>query len=232
MHLPSALHLVFADDGDVVLALTGDHARRTPHAGVQINGHPPLVMRLLFLFLQWVRIKRPHPARRLVYVQALGKPGIFLKLLQIGFAHNRASLHGPVILGAGKRVCFPRRSHRRADREVRRLPGTQRIRIESHPIAHPPRAFASVTQREAERIIRHAGLNPNRTLHRTSVERNFDHLAILYAEFTRGLAAEEHRVVPNHLGDGIRQFLQPTVVRIAAIIEAVVAMENDFEPLL
>ena len=48
-------------------------------------------------------------------------------------------------------------------------------------------------------------------------------------KLARGLAADQHGVVPGHLGDRIGQFLQPAVVVVTAVVHAVVAMENDFE---
>src|SRR5205807_10291019 len=43
MHLAAAAHLIFADDGDVVLRLTGDHAGVAADAGREIDRHTPRV---------------------------------------------------------------------------------------------------------------------------------------------------------------------------------------------
>jgi hypothetical protein len=53
-----------------------------------------------------------------------------------------------------------------------------------------------------------------------------------HAEFARRLAADEHRVVPGQLGDGIGQLLHPAVVRVTPVVHLRIAIENDFEAVL
>ena len=43
MHFPAHGHLFLPDDGDIVFGLTRNQTGVAPHAGVEINGHPPLV---------------------------------------------------------------------------------------------------------------------------------------------------------------------------------------------
>src|SRR5206468_7966847 len=43
MHLASAIHLILADDRDIVFALASHHASRATDTEVQIDRHPPLV---------------------------------------------------------------------------------------------------------------------------------------------------------------------------------------------
>jgi len=75
-------------------------------------------------------------------------------------------------------------------------------------------------------------LNPNRTLDRSISQLHFNDFVILDPKFGRRLAADEHAVVPDHLRDRVRQFLQPPIVVVPAIIEAVIAMENNFQAVL
>ena len=67
---------------------------------------------------------------------------------------------------------------------------------------------------------------------RAPAELDLDDIVILHAEFARGLAADEHRVVPDHLGDRIGQFLQPAVVVVTAVVHFGIAIENHFEVVL
>src|SRR5471030_435243 len=71
------------------------------------------------------------------------------------------------------------------------------IRIEADARADAPCPLASVTEREAERIIRHAWLRPDRAGNFFSVQRNFNNVAVRHAKFARRLAADEHGVVPR-----------------------------------
>ena len=43
VHLAAAQHLLLADHGDVVLGLAGDHAGVAAGAGVEVDGHAPLL---------------------------------------------------------------------------------------------------------------------------------------------------------------------------------------------
>src|ERR1700722_19456219 len=71
------------------------------------------------------------------------------------------------------------------------------IRIEADARADAPCPLATITEREAERIIRHARLRPNRTFNATTIQRDFDYVAVRHAEFACRLAADEHGIVPG-----------------------------------
>ena len=124
-------------------------------------------------------------------------------------------------------VRVARLANRRAGLDV--FAGENFISIEADAGADAPCPFASVTEREAERKIRHARLRPDRAFDAAAVQGDFDDVAVLDAEFARGLAADEHRVVPGQLGDGIGQLLHPAVVRVTPVVHFRVAIENDFE---
>ena len=132
-----------------------------------------------------------------------------------------------MILRAGHHLRLARLANRCAGLDV--FAGKNFVGIEPDAAADAPCPFASVTERQAQRIIRHARLHPNRTADAPAVQRDFHQVAVLHAEFARRFAADEHGVVPSHLGDRIGQFLHPAVVRETAIIHLCVAEENDFE---
>ena len=83
------VHLLLADDRDVVLRLAGDDAGTAADAGVQIDGHAPLVAVVgEFLFALRIEGQWHEPFVRLVFLrrfrcrQILGKARIPPELFQ------------------------------------------------------------------------------------------------------------------------------------------------------
>ena len=58
VHLAAAQHLVLADHRDVVLRLASDDARVAADAGVDVDGHAPLVAVVLVVRVQGQRLRR------------------------------------------------------------------------------------------------------------------------------------------------------------------------------
>src|SRR5437016_2884837 len=93
MHLPSASHLIFADDGNIVLGLTGNRADPTADAGIEIDRHSPRVsvvgdLRIKRLLLLWRRLRRFRGSAR-----------FFSKIGERSDAHQFAAFHIPMMLG-------------------------------------------------------------------------------------------------------------------------------------
>ena len=63
VHFAAALHLVLADNGNVVLALAGEDARAAADARAQIHRHAPLMQRGLLRLVERVGIQRRHDGR-------------------------------------------------------------------------------------------------------------------------------------------------------------------------
>ena len=76
VHLAAARHLVLAHDRDVVLGLAGDHAGVAADAGVQVDGHAPLVAGVLPLLPE-------RHQRRVVDAQVVDEVGVLAVLLEV-----------------------------------------------------------------------------------------------------------------------------------------------------
>ena len=119
-------------------------------------------------------------------------------LLEVRFANDRPAFHRPMILRAGKRIRFARVRNRRAHRKVRRPVVRKRVGVETEPCSRCGHSMSgrNPSARPSD-VIRHAGLNPNRTAHRRPSQVDFDHVRVFHAQFARGLAAHQHGVVPD-----------------------------------
>ena len=106
MHLPAAAHLVLADYRNVVLALAGQHARRTADTGVQVNRHPPLMQPVLLGLIKGIRVKRLRGGRRFE-LHAERELRVLVILIEVRLAHGRPALHGPMVLHGRNRVQPP-----------------------------------------------------------------------------------------------------------------------------
>ena len=107
VHLPALHHLLLADDRHVVLALAGDHAGVAADAGVQVDRHAPL---------RRVLVGPLVPHRVLVRFLAVSgrEVGMFLEVVEVRFADDRAPLHRVVVLGLRQRVGATGRAERAA----------------------------------------------------------------------------------------------------------------------
>ena len=121
MHFPAVGHLILTDDGDVVFALAGHNTGTATHAGIQVNGHTPLmnftlglgasIVRVLVnLFGLTVGIMRDVTGVCLE-IHVLSKITLGLEIFQVCLAHNGATFHGPVILGARNGMGFVEPPH-------------------------------------------------------------------------------------------------------------------------
>ena len=234
-HLTAATHLILADDRHVVLALTRDDTGVAAGAGVQVNGHAPLVQTLRFDRVERIRVERLVASGRRRKIERLNRLWI-AHLLRRDLANDRAAFQRPMILRAGETVLLRDGGNFRTDSEALVRRTAQRVEVEADLLAVEVRDASALrateAERETKRVVRHAGHDPHGCAHGLASEREFDELRVLHAEVHRRLAADEHGVVPCHLGDRIGDFHEPAVVGPAAIIHAVVAGENDFEIVL
>ena len=175
---------------------------------------------------------------RRIEIEILREGRELLVLLLVRLAHDRAPFHRAVLLRAGDLMRLPGLGQLRADGVAQALRVAQFVGVvEAHIMSDAARAtglgaLASVAQREAEGIIREAGLHPDRPDDFASAEFDLDDVLILDAEFFRRLAADEHETIPDRLGDGVGEFLEPGVIRPASVIHLEVAMEDDFQAFL
>ena len=80
VHFAAAMHLILADDRNVVLALACQHASAATDARTQINRHTPLMQRGLFRLVERVRIKRLHDGRLVACKIFLGEMFVFFRI--------------------------------------------------------------------------------------------------------------------------------------------------------
>src|ERR1035441_775222 len=92
MHLTAAAHLILADDGNVVLALAGQHARGTADTGIEVNGHSPLMHSVLLRLVEWIRVERLG-ARRRLQLHDLREVRVLVILLEICLPHRWSPFH-------------------------------------------------------------------------------------------------------------------------------------------
>ena len=104
MHVTAAVHLFFADHGNIVFRLAGDHAGVAAIAAIEINDHGPLVavvgkLRLSFVERQLLRRE---------FGMFVGKIRILAVLLERGGRKDLAAFHVEVILRASERIIVTR----------------------------------------------------------------------------------------------------------------------------
>src|SRR4029077_5299557 len=92
VHLAAASDLLLADDRDVVLGLAGDDAGAAAGTRRQVDGHAPLVARVLPLVAVERRRQTADLRRRVVG----GEMRVLLVLLVRGGADETAALHAVV----------------------------------------------------------------------------------------------------------------------------------------
>src|SRR5258708_19337683 len=93
VHDANALHLVLADDGNVVFRLTGDHAGRASCAGVHVDRHAPGVFALKAL--------RPQVGQRFAFAR-LPRFRFAVHFFERGFKNDGPAFHGKMCLGGGQ----------------------------------------------------------------------------------------------------------------------------------
>ena len=195
-----------------------------------------MVDRPFLLLVEWIRIKRPD-VWRCLHRHALGEIGVLCELRQIRFADDRTTFHRPMILRAsdlvspvcGRELCA------NGEGSARR---TQPISVITRAASHSARLRATVPERKADRVICLAGRNPDRSfdlapsdLHLHDRHKQLVTFRVLEINvmLPRGLDAQQNHIFPGHLADRVRHFLEPAIVVVTAIIDAVIAMEDHFE---
>src|SRR5437773_2448851 len=95
-------------------------------------------------------------------------------------------------------------------------------------------ALASIPERQNNRVIGQAGLNPNGPFDRPSPQLNLyaRHNALAaqvilcsQAKFLQRSGTDQDHVFPGNLRDWVGQFLEPAVVIPTAIVKAMVALK-------
>ena len=153
------MDLLFADNGDVVFRLAGEHAVVAADAGVEVDGHAPGVG---FFFIWIVRIEREVVGRFVFF----GEVRLFAIFGERGFADQGAMaavgrvhrLHalggGEFVGGAGLFDCDPCGCPGGGG-------GAQSVGVEALGGADAAGAGTSVAERDGDGVVGMAGLNPD-----------------------------------------------------------------------
>src|SRR4051812_26090243 len=226
VHLAPAIHLLLADDRDVVLGLARDGAGAAARARRQVDRHAPLVAVVFPLGNQ-----RQRARRRLAHVR--DDFGIFLVFLGGGDADRAAPLHQVVFLRAREQVAANLGDLEPAA-EVGRVRRAQAehvelFRVVRRRLADVSRYLAAVAVEHRDRVVGMSRNDRDRQLGEVAAIAQLDQVSVLEPLLLGSRHAHPRARVPRDLRDRLGQLLQPAVVREAAIPDGRVGAENDLE---
>src|ERR1051326_9329020 len=187
-------------------------------------GLPELIERI------WIERRDEGFALRIPWLFQLhrfGKVGFLSVLLEVRFADDGAAFHRPMVLRAGKWIFFTCLTDRRSDGKIFTAGCAQEVGIEPCAFSNAARPNTPIAKSQPQGIIGQSGLNPNRATDIAVAKFDFDQIIVLDTQLDGRLAADEHCVIPSYFGDGVGHLLKPAVIIVPAIIDAVVAMENQ-----
>ncbi len=165
-----------------------------------------------FELVERIGIERPARGRGL-RSEGLSERGIFQVLAQIGFAHYRASFHGPVMLHGGDGMVCAYWLDYGADRLVCCLACAQPICIIAGAIPHTPAVLPAIAQRKPDGVVGHAGLRPGGTNELSPRQANSNQRGIsgagllnlrLEPHLSCRFGAKQHDVLPRDARNGVR----------------------------
>ena len=239
IHFAPAHHLIFANDGNVVLRLARHDASAAAVALGQINGHRPLVVLVVAELLK-ILVERQTIDRRFVFF--VRKIRIFLVFLERSRTDDFAAFHVVMILRASDRILVVGDSKLAAGRSPQSVRRTHRVSVEPFVRTSFAGLHASVAERENHDVVRLPGNDPRRSSDFASGE--FDvynrgaHLPVFAASGCDGAAnieafrrrrAHQRSVVPGRFGRGLGEFLQPTIICKAPVVDCRIGPEDKFQ---
>ena len=207
MQVPVSRHLVGADDGDVVLGLTGHDAGTTAGAGVEVDDHFPPCRPLVLVF--------PEVVGRVV-VGRLDVRVVAGQLVNDGPAFG-------AVMGLVGRQCL---GHSR-----RRSRGAQARYSQSgvDGLAQSVAVGLGETDRDPEHGRVHSGDDPGRHRHRGLANLYGEHVAVGNPKTARQSGRDPNHGHPGDPRQGVGQFPQPGVVSVAAIAGPYLGEQADLE---
>src|ERR1019366_5018345 len=222
VHGAPAAHLVFADHGDIVLGLAGDHAGAASGAGIEVDGHAPGVA--------GVREFRIHGQRAWRRFRAFVDGGRILAVIgDIAFMNDvAAGVENVVHLGAGEGVGSGNLVHFHAQVLPHGGGGAQAVGVKAHAGRGPAGVRAAIAEVQGDGLIHMAGLDPDRSAQLAALVSELQDAAVFDAQPVRIARADNSGIVPGQFGDGLGQFLQPAAVGEAAIVDGGVGAEDHF----
>ncbi len=148
VHLAPHDDLLLAHDRHIVLGLTRHDASVAAGAGIQIDCHRPLVRRIQ----RRMAVERDVRLLALMH-HKLCEIRLLAELRERSFAHERATLHAPVLLRDREGVFLARRTCSRAGCEVRRRGRPQLIGIEAGEVSNRAAAVLAISKRNSDRAV-------------------------------------------------------------------------------
>src|ERR1035437_3831112 len=219
VHLAAAPNLILADGRDVVLRLAGYDAGVAARAGRQVHRETPGVL--------VVFVARIHADGRDV-LDLAGEFRVLAVFLERARPHEVAPLHVEVVLRRGELVRAARLLNR-GGRDPEARGRAEGVGIHAGAVADAARARAAVAKMQRHDVVGLAGQDPDGRGERRGAYGDPDEILVLHAEFFRRPGAHVRGVVPGQLRQRLRNFLQPPVVREAAVEKARVGPEDDFD---
>ena len=140
-----------------------------------------------------------------------------------------------MILRPGQSIGLAGRFDRHIAGHVHGRRGPQREYVHAHRLylghiaSHVPRRPATVTQGQFDRSGGLSRQHVNRHLHLSIADFHVDQRFVLDAEFLCCFRTDQGRAAPGQLRHRVGQFLEPTVVGEAAVVDRPVATKNRFE---
>src|SRR5664280_1864444 len=219
VHLAAAPLLVLAVCLDVVLGLAGDDAGVAAGARGQVHRETPRVVLVL----------EPGIKADLRNVlEPSGELGVLAVLLERARANEVAPFHVEVVLRRGELEGRAGLLYR-GRREPEAGGGPDAVCVHARAVADTANARAPVAEMQRHDVVGLAGEDPHRGRERGARCGDGDEVLVLHAEPFRRREAQVRGVVPRELRERLRNFLEPAVVREAAVEDAGIGPEDDLE---
>src|SRR5580704_9844422 len=138
-------------------------------------------------------------------------------------------VHRLITLGGGEVVDVSGFADGHAAGEPRGGAGAERVSVESLGGADAAGALAAVAEKNGDRVVGMAGLNPDGAGDFFAVQFKLDHVFRGNLQPVGHLGADQDRVVPGELGHRLGQFLQPAVVGKLSVVDGGVAADVELD---
>src|SRR5580658_6460944 len=227
VHVAADVDLLFADDGNVVLGLAGDHAVVAADTFVEIDRHAPGIF---FFFIGIWRVEREIVGRLFF----LGEVRLFFVFLERGLADQRTlgaigRIHGLHALRGGKLVGGSGFGDLQARGDPRIGAGAKFVGVEALRGTDAASMGASVAEGDGDGVVGMPGLNPDSALSFLPVEFEFDYVIHGEVKTLGHLGADLDGIVPGELRHRLGEFLEPAVVGELSVVDGGVAADVELD---
>lgn len=212
-HLPTLANLALADDGNIILRVTGNGAGAAADATLHVNDHCPTVRQIFPLGIQvplrFVALRKGHG-------QLLPVPGLHAAHLGQGYPLDKLPM--PLLSGQGRvgGIVDPFSSHPAQGSPGKGnipLPSPQEQKwIGSDPPGDPAHGGVPLAKGDCRRLPRYLIGNPDRGADGPCPGFQFGHLAVLYLQISCCAAIDIDPIAPGNKGNRVRRLLDPAPI--------------------